>query len=145
MTRARQCFSQRSAASGLPVDTGVPRSRLVNRLRRAAAAMASAAILATAALTAHAGEVPLTQDAEVRANNPDTLYGGRNTLSVRQAQLQQSLLQFDLSGYSGPVLNATLTLPITSVSRAGSFEIRRLLSGWSEGSVNFNNRPAISS
>lgn len=133
MTRARQHYFQRYAG------------RLRQTLLAATSRILGVAVLTAAAVSAQAGEVPLTQDAEVRASQPDTLFGGRNNMAVREAQLQQSLLQFDLSGYSGTVANATLTLPIRSVSRTGSFEIRRLLSAWDEGSVNFNNRPVTSS
>ena len=94
---------------------------------------------------ASASETPVVGDAEVRAQTPSTRYGGRSSLSVREAQLHQTLLQFDLSGFSGPILNATLSLPITHVFRAGDIEVRRVLSSWDEGSVNFNNQPSISS
>ena len=113
------------------------RKRLIGGVLGALLSIGSAATQAVA-LTA-------SNDAEVRSSDANTAFGARRSLSIREAQQHETLLEFNLAGQSGTLSSATLSLPVTDVFRAGDFEIRRLLRDFDEASVTFNTRPQLGS
>ncbi|MFI8104532.1 DNRLRE domain-containing protein [Streptomyces sp. NPDC086023] len=115
----------------------------------ASAALAATALTAFAPSAAAAGTTFIaTADAHVDSQNPGTNYGASQQLGVDNSPVKQTLLRFDVSGITQPVLRATLRIHVDDVSGAesssgGTFRAMSDTS-WSETSVTYNNRPSMS-
>jgi len=85
-------------------------------------------------------------DSYTNSAAPTTNYGAKTLLGVDGAT-QISYIQFDLGSIpSGAnVSQATLKLYVNSVTSAGSFNVDFVNGGWSEGTIDFNNAPALGS
>ena len=85
-------------------------------------------------------------DAYTNSATPTTNYGAKTLIDVDGAT-QASYIQFDLGSIpSGAnVSQATLKLYVNSVVTAGSFNVDYVNGSWSEGTIDFNNAPALGS
>ncbi len=105
-------------------------------------------LLSSAALAF--GQVILTDDAFTSASSPGTKYGGSVILVVQGPAAANSYLKFSLAGLpsslpAASVLKATLKLYVDGVATPGSFDVYGVNGSWSEGSITFNNAPALGS
>jgi hypothetical protein len=110
--------------SGLEPPTGEP---VEPEQRRSAA---------TASFTAVA-------DAAVLSGSPAQNFGSTPTLLADTSPQEQSLLRFNVTGLSGTVTRAVLRLYVSNGSADGP-RVYRTASGWTEGTVTWNTRPAVS-
>ena len=85
-------------------------------------------------------------DAYTNSATPTTNYGAKTLLDVDAAS-QISYIQFDLASIpSGAgVSQATLKLYVNSILTAGSFNVDYVNGGWTEGTINSSNAPALGS
>jgi PKD repeat protein len=86
-------------------------------------------------------------DAQVKSTSATTNYGSLNTLRLRLGNSSspgdyRSFLRFDVSGLTGPVASAKLRLYVTEASSVGG-QAFRADPGWVEGTLNWNNQPAM--
>lgn len=91
---------------------------------------------ATASFTAVA-------DAAVQAALPSQNFGSTPTLLSDTSPQEQSLLRFNVTGLSGTVTRAVLRLYVSNGSADGP-AVYSTASGWTEGAVTWNTRPAVS-
>jgi hypothetical protein len=81
-------------------------------------------------------------DASVLSNRPDNNFGS-SQLRLDAAPTVNSYLRFDLQGLTGTITSATLRLYVQSTSSAGFSAHEVADNSWAEGSITFNNAPAI--
>ncbi|MFQ5604657.1 MAG: DNRLRE domain-containing protein, partial [bacterium] len=83
-------------------------------------------------------------DSFVRSNKATKNYGGSDELRVRRSSSAKyyTYLKFNVAGVGGAVTNAKLRLKVINASSEGG-EIYSVANGWDEGSVNWNNAPAL--
>jgi hypothetical protein len=104
-------------------------------------------VLLVALLTIGAqAQITPSIDSYTNSAAPTTNYGAKTLLDVDGAT-QISYIQFDLGSIpSGAnVSQATLKLYVNSVLTAGSFNVDYVNGGWSEGTIDFSNAPALGS
>lgn len=87
---------------------------------------------------------PLSQDSYVASDQLNKNFGDKNSVVVDGSEVAVGLLQFDLSGLSGSVTSATLTLQVSAIDSDGTIELRKLTSSWNEGTVDYHTLPAFS-
>jgi glucose/arabinose dehydrogenase len=82
-------------------------------------------------------------DARVEAATPNTNFGGSNKLRADGGADPniESYLRFNVTGVSGPVVSARLKLSSTTDTIDGP-TVRSAGNSWSEGTINWSNRPA---
>ena len=86
--------------------------------------------------------LPLSDDAWIRAGQPDTNYGDYDTMRINISGGQQTLIRFDAAAISGqPVSRAILKLHVASITNDGDISIYAITSSWSETNVTWNLRP----
>ncbi len=96
-----------------------------------------------------AQEVLLTDDAAINSAATSTNYGGSTSITVNSTN--SVLLQFDLADIlpagttASQVSRARLILFPDKVSTAGDFDVYGVTGAWSETSVTYATRPAVSS
>ena len=88
-------------------------------------------------LSAHGDPAPLVQDAYVHGGQDNKNFGDKVSIWISPAQPRQGLVQFDLSGFGGTVLSATLTFEVTVFTTAGNVDLHSLLGPWHELVVTF--------
>ena len=81
-------------------------------------------------------------DAYVSSASPNTKYGGAKQLRVSGTPTQRTYLRFNLSGVSGTVTQATLTLHPTAAA-AVPLEVHPTGATWKESSVTFATAPPV--
>jgi hypothetical protein len=81
------------------------------------------------------------EDAKVEQANPTVNYGGLTFLEVDGSPVRHFLMKFQVSGISGPVVNAKLRLYSIGTAVAGG-NIHAAANTWDEATVNWNNAPA---
>ncbi|QEC49871.1 DNRLRE domain-containing protein [Baekduia soli] len=84
-------------------------------------------------------------DAHVKNTSPTRNYGTATTLQIRQGDASNNvtyhtLLKFDVTGASGPIVGAKLRLFVTDASPDGG-AIYKVGDAWTEGAVNWNTAP----
>jgi hypothetical protein len=82
-------------------------------------------------------------DAAVQSALPSQNFGASPTLLCDASPLEQSLLRFNVTGLSGTVTRAVLRLYVSNGSADGP-RVYRTGSGWTEGAVTWNTKPAVS-
>ncbi|MEX0171187.1 DUF7594 domain-containing protein [Streptomyces sp. LMG1-1-1.1] len=89
-----------------------------------------------------------TADAYVDSANPGTNHGTSRQLDVDDSPAKQTLLRFDVTGVTGTVTRATLRLHVDGAAGSGSTNGGTFHAApgaaWSETSVTYGNRPALS-
>jgi hypothetical protein len=85
-------------------------------------------------------------DSYTSSADPTTNYGAKTLLDVENSQT--TYIQFNLSsipsGYTGAdITQATLKLYVNAVTAAGSFNVDYVNGTWAEGTINYNNAPAL--
>jgi hypothetical protein len=105
-----------------------------------------AGVIAFAPALTPAGELPAIQDTFTDATAPATNYGRTDTLRVQKVGTRIALIRFDLASAPQilPEQTALLRIKVDDVNRGGRIEVRRVLSGWDEGTVTFNTPLIIS-
>ena len=90
-------------------------------------------------------QAPPSADTFSYSGSPNFNYGAYPILAVQQGA--NTYLKFNLSTLpSGPsVTKATLRLYVDAVGGNGSFDVFQLNSSWSEGTLTYNNAPALGS
>ncbi|MFQ5605522.1 MAG: DNRLRE domain-containing protein, partial [bacterium] len=85
-----------------------------------------------------------TDDAFARSDKSSKNYGGSSQLRLRKTSSKEmhAYLMFAVNGLSGNVTSARLRLKVVSASDDGG-SIYSIASSWDEGSLNWNNAPAI--
>jgi hypothetical protein len=125
-----------------------PHARAASSARRVAPALAVAGLLAApaagqAAVTS--SSFPVVADAHTLQSDPSTNFGTATSLKVDASPLTTGYLRFKPQGLGGKVTKATLRLWATTASKAG-FSVRPVAStSWSEKTIAYHNRPAVSS
>src|SRR5262245_35796276 len=104
---------------------------------------------ALAAADMQAATLTFAPNADARADqsNPTTNYGSTTTLradSDSGAQIQ-SYVRFSVTGVSGTIQSATLRLYATSDGTPNGPVVNTANSTWSESTITWNNRPALTS
>lgn len=90
--------------------------------------------------------VNASADSFVQSNYPSRNYGKTSPLLTNNSPVRISYLKYDLSAFSGKVIkSASLKLYIKDPSTDLQAIKTTLNSSWSESSINYNNRPALSS
>ncbi len=82
-------------------------------------------------------------DAAVQSALPAQNFGSTPTLLADTSPQEQSLLRFNVTGLSGTVTKAVLRLYVSNGSADGP-RVYRTASGWTEGAVTWNSKPAVS-
>jgi hypothetical protein len=110
-------------------------------LRRSLATLFALSLLSVAVL----GQAPPSADTFSYSGSANFNYGAYPILAVQQGS--NTYLKFNLSTLpSGPsVTKATLRLYVDAVGGNGSFDVFQLNSSWSEGTLTYNNAPALGS
>src|SRR5580700_6279871 len=121
------------------------------RLRRAAMSMFAAqprlfsllSLLVFLSTAAYAQITPLG-DAYTNTADPTTNYGAKTLLDVDGAS-QITYIQFNLASIpsGASVSQATLKLYVSSVTKAGSFNVDYINAAWSEGTIDSSNAPPL--
>jgi hypothetical protein len=90
-------------------------------------------------------QAPTSADTFTTSSSPRTNYGGWPLIAVQQGS--NGYIQFNLAHLpaNASVTKATLRLFVDAVSHSGSFDVYQLNNAWSEGSLNYNNAPALGS
>ena len=102
------------------------------------------AISATTKSTATYTFMPAA-DAYIAGDFTTTNYGGSATLKADASPDYRSYLRFNVGDVSGTVTSATLRLYATSSSATG-YQVKRVTNqGWEEGSIIYDNAPAVGS
>lgn len=84
-------------------------------------------------------------DAYVNSADPTDNAGSSLALRADGSPEKRSYLRFEVAGLSGPVARARLRLFATTSHSVG-YDIRGVAeNGWDEGTINFNNAPAVGS
>jgi hypothetical protein len=106
-----------------------------------------------AASGARAYEATLSDDASTIANAPAENTGLQEVISVRlpanAAKRRVGYVKFDLAGTTpagitgAQVARANLRLFVQDVKAAGSFDVVRVLSAWTEDNISAGNAPAL--
>jgi len=93
--------------------------------------------------TAFAQITPLG-DAYTNTADPTTNYGAKTLLDVDGAS-QITYIQFNLASIpsGASVSQATLKLYVSSVTKAGSFNVDYINAAWSEGTIDSSNAPPL--
>src|SRR2546427_365279 len=112
-----------------------------------------AAILFTAVMLfpsgARAQDARLTDDAYVSTANPSANFGGTGAMLIRgNASFLRGFIKFDLStlprGTTGnDVAKAVLTLYVSSMGSAGSFNVQIVSASWNELTITNSNAPSL--
>jgi len=88
--------------------------------------------------------LPLTDDAWINANSPETNRGLVENIFVHNYGPKYGLVRFDTASVAGQHVNsATLALHLSSISRDGSISIYLITTAWNEATVTWNNLPSI--
>src|SRR5580692_5996810 len=92
---------------------------------------------------AHAQITPLG-DSYTNTADPTTNYGAQKTLNVDGAS-QITYIQFNLASIpsTASVSQATLKLYVSSVTKAGSFNVDYINAAWSEATIDSTNAPPL--
>ena len=94
-------------------------------------------------------QLPVFADTELSSNSPTKNFGTSPTLTVDSAH--SVLLSFDLANLlpagvaAGQINRARLILFPDAVTTNGSFKIVDVSGSWSEGTVTYSTKPALSS
>lgn len=92
---------------------------------------------------AAAAQVTPTDDAYVDASRPDRNYGSRTSMRVDNTPQRTSFVQFNLQGSGTP---ASASLQINADSSGDDILVYAVAdNSWDEGSLTFNNSPALGS
>lgn len=90
--------------------------------------------------------VPLQVDTYVSSAKPGANYGHAGVLQVGAQPIQIGYLKYNLSGYTGTVVDAVLRVPVGADGSAGSTTVRLVAdSSWKETKTTYRNRPALGS
>ena len=89
-------------------------------------------------------QFPPTDDATVRAAEPDTSFGTTGVLEIDKTPLMVSYLKFEVTGTSGEISSATVNLFNADTSVEGGAISLVPSSSWDESTVTWNSRPATS-
>jgi hypothetical protein len=82
-------------------------------------------------------------DAYVAGELPTTNFGLTSDLQVDVSPVRDSYLKFDLSGLAGTTVTQARLRMFVSSGSANVLSIKNVADdSWTEGSLNFNNRPA---
>ena len=86
--------------------------------------------------------LPLTDDAFIKGNDPDTNLGDRVNLYVHNYGPKYTLVRFDAASIAGlDVADATLVLWLKSNYRGGEMSVHAITSSWNEATITWNNKP----
>ena len=109
--------------------------------RRSLATLFALSLLSVTVLA----QAPPSADTFSYSGSPNFNYGAYPILAVQHGS--NTYLKFNLSTLpSGPsVTKATLRLYVDAVGGNGSFDVFQLNSSWSEGTLTYNNAPALGS
>jgi hypothetical protein len=135
-----------SPAENRPTQRSIERGGHMQHLRWKAAL---AALTLLFPVIGSAQQLPVIADTELSSLSPTKNFGTSPTLSVDSAH--SVLLTFDLAnllpaGVTASQINrARLILFPDTVTTAGSFKIVDVSGSWSEGTVTYSTRPALSS
>jgi len=83
-----------------------------------------------------------TEDSYVSAANPTYNYGTSYSLRVDGSPIRQAYLKFVVSGLSGTVTNATLTVYANSTQSTG-YAAHGTSNSWTESGITYENAPAL--
>ena len=105
-----------------------------------------ALLLTCGSLTTAYGQITPTGDAYTNSVDPTTNYGAKTLLDVDGAS-QITYIQFNLASIpsGASVSKATLKLYVNGVTTAGSLNVDYVNGAWSEGTITYNNAPALGS
>lgn len=93
---------------------------------------------------AHAADIqlPLTDDAWINGNAPNTSFGTATTLTIHNYGPKQALARFDASTIAGKtVTQATLKVFLRTIDAAGQLTVYPIVSSWKEGTVTWALQP----
>ena len=112
------------------------------RLSRRAAVLMLLLFMATVTYA----QITPSGDSYTNSAAPTTNYGVKTLLDVESSQT--TYIQFNLSsipsGYTGSdITQATLKLYVNAVTKAGSFNVDYVNGTWSEGTITYDNAPAL--
>ena len=98
--------------------------------------------------TAYWDTLTSVADSEVREQQPTTNYGTQAAMNVTAwtSKNRRSFTKFDLSSIppGNEVLKAELRLCATSVpGSTKTYDAHKVTAGWAEGTINWNNQPAV--
>jgi len=105
-----------------------------------------AGVIAFVPALTHADDLPAIQDTFTDATAPATNFGRTDTMRVQKVGTRVALIRFDLASApaASPQRTALLRIRVDDVNQGGRIEVRRVLSGWEEGTVTFNTPLIIS-
>jgi hypothetical protein len=94
-----------------------------------------------------AAQIPATDDSYAASSNPSSNFGTQSMLDVIGPGVN-SYIRFDLTalpaGLTGSnVSKATVRLNVNGVTTGGTFDVYEVTKSWTEGSINYNNAPAL--
>ncbi|MEX0331877.1 MAG: sulfatase-like hydrolase/transferase [Puniceicoccaceae bacterium] len=94
-------------------------------------------------------EFTATGDTFINEQNPDTNYGSRNPVQVRDPDTSDfgryAFFKYSVTDLSEPPDSAQLHLYVESLGYNGTFEIHAVENAWSEGTLTWNTAPVIGS
>jgi hypothetical protein len=124
------------------------RSRSASSLRRVTPVLAVAGLLAAPAAgqaAVNSTSFSVVADAHTVASAPSTNYGTLSSMKVDASPLTTGYLRFNPQNLGGNVTKATLRLWATVSSKSG-FSVRPVANTtWSEKTITYKTRPAVSS
>lgn len=93
-------------------------------------------------------QFPPTANSFTNSGQPGTNFGGNVDLKVDGSVTKRTYIQFDLSGLpagtvGSQISKATLVLFPNTLNSAGTFDLFRVTSAWSEATITFNNAPTL--
>jgi hypothetical protein len=105
---------------------------------------AEACLVALFAVAVSQAQITPSADAFTNSNEPTKNYGATALLDVHGAS-EITYIQFNLASIptTATISQATLKLYVSSVTRAGSFNVDYVNSSWSEGSIDASNAPPV--
>lgn len=105
-----------------------------------------AGVIAFVPSLTQSADLPAIQDTFTDATAPATNFGSVGTMRVQKVGTRVALIRFDLSAAAEGAIEQTalLRLKVDAVNRGGRIVVRRVLSGWEEGTVTFNTPVIIS-
>jgi hypothetical protein len=115
----------------------------VRLLLAATAALLAISVLATPAEAASNTTFTAEADAQVFSDTPNANYGSSTSLKVDGSPIRRAYIRFNVVIPQGAVVTrTTLRMYFTSTSSSG-FDVVRAGSGWSEGTITYNNAPDL--
>jgi collagen triple helix repeat protein len=92
-------------------------------------------------------QIPATDDSYTASSSPNSNFGSQSALDIVGPGVN-SYIRFDLTALpsglsSSNVSKATMRLNINGVTASGKFDVYLVTSSWSEGTITYNNAPAL--